>query len=87
VLTFLQLSDIHFSGRPDGSPYELDLRLRLRHELTRDAVAYGESLGACRKSCSVATLRNREMQLNTGRPVIGSENSVPGSTSGQRWSG
>lgn len=43
MLTFLQLSDIHFAGRVPGSPHELDLRLR--NELTRDAVAYSREIG------------------------------------------
>ncbi|HST32930.1 MAG TPA: metallophosphoesterase [Solirubrobacteraceae bacterium] len=43
MLTFIELTDIHFSGRPAGSPHELDSRLR--NELMRDASAYAGSIG------------------------------------------
>jgi calcineurin-like phosphoesterase family protein len=43
MLTFIELTDIHFSGRPAGSPHELDSRLR--NELMRDASDYASKIG------------------------------------------
>jgi 3',5'-cyclic AMP phosphodiesterase CpdA len=43
MLTFIELTDIHFSGRPAGSPHELDSRLR--NEMMRDASAYAREIG------------------------------------------
>jgi predicted phosphodiesterase len=43
MLTFLVLSDIHFSSRPEGSPHEADERLR--RGLEQDCVAYAKKIG------------------------------------------